>query len=69
MLENQNIKLLLQTAFFQIGLKKYLWLKKVKNTVLWTYFISGVNREKMFERFTKNNCKKQIKKSLELKKK
>ena len=34
MLEYQNIKIHLQKAMFQIGLKKFLWLKKVKNTVL-----------------------------------
>ena len=25
---------------FQIGWKKFLWLKKVKNTVPWTYVIN-----------------------------
>ena len=35
--------------------------KKVKNTVRWTYVIIDLS-------FKKNNCKNQIKKSLELKK-
>ena len=30
----------MQKATFQIGLEKFLWLKKVKNTVPWTYIIS-----------------------------
>ena len=45
-------KTFLQKAIFQIGLKKGLLLQKLKNTVPWTYVIS----------------KKQIKKSIELKK-
>ena len=39
-----------------------------KNTVSWTYVIIDLNGEEMLERFTKKNCKKQIKQSLELKK-
>ena len=38
-LKHQNIKLFLQKVLFQIGLKKFFWLK-VKNTALWTYGIS-----------------------------
>ena len=34
MLEYQNIKRFLQKAMFQIGLRKVLMIKKVKNTVL-----------------------------------
>ena len=29
----------------EFGLKKFLWLKKVKNTILWTYVISGLKGE------------------------
>ena len=36
-------------------------IKKVKNTVI-------LKAKKLLERFAKNNCKKQIKKNLELKK-
>ena len=43
-------------------------IKKVKNTVPWTYFISDLNGEEIFGTFPKKNCKKQIKKNLELKK-
>ena len=33
LLEYQNIKTFLQNPMFQIGLKSFSWLKKVKNTV------------------------------------
>ena len=32
----------MQNARFQIGLKRFSWLKKFKITVLWTYFISDL---------------------------
>ena len=66
LLEYENIKIFLQKAMFQIGFKKFLLLKG-KNIVPWTYFISDPKGEEILERFTKNNYKKQIKKSLELK--
>ena len=40
-------------------------IKKVKDTVPWTYVIEAINEE---ERLTKKECKKQIKQSLKLKK-
>ena len=47
-------------------------IKNIKNTVPWTNVISDLKGEELFylklERFAKKNCKKQIKKSLELKK-
>ena len=68
MLEHQNIKIFLKTAMFQTDLKKLLWLKKSKMMfnehmllVIWAV-------RKLLERFTKKNCKRQIKKSLKLKK-
>ena len=39
-------------------------IKKAENTVPWTHIIKF---KKVLERFTKKNCKKQIKKRLELK--
>ena len=43
-------------------------IKKVKNTVPWTYVISDFNDEEIVGTFyKKKNCKKQIKKTLELK--
>ena len=47
-------------------------IKNVKNTVLWTYIISGLNREKIvvtfFKEIAKKNFENEIKKNLELKK-
>ena len=43
-------------------------IKNVKNTVPWTYVIRDLNSKKFVERFTKKNCKIQIKESLELEK-
>ena len=42
-------------------------IKKVKNTVPWTYVINDFNGEEIFGRFYKKNHKKQMKKNLELK--
>ena len=43
-------------------------ITKVKNTVPWIYVINDLNGEEIVGNLTKKNCKKQIKKSLELKK-
>ena len=43
-------------------------IKKVENTVPRTYDIMIIMGKKLLECFTKTNCKKQIKKSLELRK-
>ena len=44
-LEFQSIKIVLQNFTLQIGQKKFLWLKKVKNSVPWTFIISDLNGE------------------------
>ena len=41
----QNIKTFFQKAVFQIALKKVFLIEKVKNILLWTYFISDLNGE------------------------
>ena len=43
-------------------------IKKVKSIVTWTYVINDLNGEEIVETFSKKNCKKRIKESLELKK-
>ena len=43
-------------------------IKKVKNTVPWTYVVMILMDKKLLDSFMKKNCKKQIKKRLELKK-
>ena len=45
LLEYQNINSFLQKVMFQIGLKKFLVIKKVKNTKPWTHVISALNEE------------------------
>ena len=43
---------------FQIGQKKFLWLKKVKNTVSWTFVVSDSNGEETVGMFyEKKNLK------------
>ena len=49
--------------------KEFFVIRKVKNTVQWTYMLLMILMEKkLLERFTKKNCKQQIKISLKLKK-
>ena len=43
-------------------------IKKVKNIVPWTYVINDLNSEEIMGTFMKKNCKRQVKKNLELKK-
>ena len=43
-------------------------IKKVKNTVPWTYVINDLNGEEIAGTFSEKNCKKQTKKNLEWKK-
>ena len=52
----------------QIGLKRFSLLKKVKSTVLWTYFVSDLKDEEFVGMFYKKELQKQMKMSLELKK-
>ena len=51
MLEYQNTKIRLQKITFQIGLKKFFLIIKVKNTVSWTYFISDINNKEIVGTF------------------
>ena len=68
MLEYQNIKIFMQKVMFQIGLKKFLWLKKLKLLCHGHMILVILKVKKLLEHLMKNNCKKQIKNSLELKK-
>ena len=68
LLEYQNMKIFLQKVTLQIGLNVFVF-KKVKNTVPWTYDINDLNVEEICWNFLRERiAKKQIKKSLELKK-
>ena len=68
MQEYQNIKTFLQKAMFQIGLKKFLLLQKLKILFRGHMLLVILKAKNLLEHFTKKNCKKQIKKSLEFKK-
>ena len=68
LLEYQNIKTFLESTMFQIALRKFLLLKKLKTLYCGHIFLVILKAKKMLELFTKKNYKKQIKKSLELKK-
>ena len=68
LLEYRNIKIFLQNVALPILLRKFLQLKKVKNTVPWTYVIDDLNGEEIVGTFYKTKSKKQIKKNLQLKK-
>ena len=53
---------------FQIGLKKCLWLKKVKNTVPWAYVICDLNGEKIVEPFYEKGLQKANQKEFRIEK-
>ena len=57
-----------QKTMFQIGLKKFSWLKRLQTLCHEHMFLVILMEKKLFECFPKENCKKQIKKCLELKK-
>ena len=59
---------ILPKVTLQIGLKKLLLLKKLKILCRGHMLLMIFMEKKLLERFTKEICKKQIKKNLELKK-
>ena len=58
LLEYQNIKIFLQKFTLQIGLKKVLVIKKVKNTVSWTYVVNNFKVEEIVGTFYKNELQR-----------
>ena len=68
MLEYQNIKIFLKQAMFQIGLKKFMWLKKIKSLCRELMLLVILKVKKFLERFTKKDCKKTNKKELRVEK-
>ena len=61
--EYQNTKTFLFKAILQIGLKKFLCLKKLK-LLFCGHVINGLTGEEIVETFYKKNYKRQIKKNL-----
>ena len=65
---SKYIYIFLQKVTIQICLKKCLWLKKLKICYIPVNMLLMILMEKkLLERFTKTNCRKTNKKSLELK--
>ena len=60
-LEYQNTKTFLQKAMSQIGLKKFLWLKKLKILFHGHTLLVILKEKKLLERLGKRHFKKQIK--------
>ena len=65
-LEYQNIKRFLQKTIFQIDLKKFLLLQKLKILFHGHMLLVILKVKQLLERFTKKNYKKQGKKNSEL---
>ena len=63
-----NFKIFLQKAVFQIGQEKCLWLKKLKNIVLWKNVISDLEREEIFGRIYAEELQKTNQINLDFKK-
>ena len=59
-LEYQNIKTFLQMTMFQIDLENFWLLLKLKTLFCWHMLLVICMEKKLLERFTKNDCKKQI---------
>ena len=69
MSESQSTQIILLRDILLIGVKKFLLLKKIKNTVPWTYEISNLNGENILGSFNEKELQKTlIRKNLELKK-
>ena len=62
LLEYQNIKIFWQKVTLEISLKKFLWLKKIKNTLPWTYVINDLNGAEIVGTFYEKGLQKIIEK-------
>ena len=54
-------------GYVPFGLKKFFWLKKLKPLFHW-HMLLLIKAKKLLECFSKNNCKKQIKKEFRVEK-
>ena len=68
MKEYQYKKNFLQTAMFQIGLKKFLLLKKLKILCHGNMLLVILKMKKLLELFMKNSCKRANQKEFRLEK-
>ena len=58
MSEFKNLKMYLLKDIHLIGAKKFLLLKKIKNTVHWTYIITDLNGEEIVGSFYEKDLRK-----------
>ena len=58
MLEYQSIKMFLQEGYVPNWSEEVFVIKKVKNTVLWTYLINDLNGEEIVGTFQDNEIQK-----------
>ena len=68
LLEYQNIKVFLQEVTLQICLKKFLWLRKLKNTGPWVHDINDLNGEETVGTILENKLQKIIQKEFRIEK-
>ena len=54
----QSIRIFLLTDMLQIGVKRFLSLKKIKDTVPWTYVIDDLDNEEIIGTFYEKELKK-----------
>ena len=59
---------LLKDTTYQIGLEKFFVIKKVKNTVTWTYVINDLNDEKIIGTFYEKELQKTNQKEFRIEK-
>ena len=58
LLDYQDIKAFLQKGIFEMGLIKFLLLKKLKTLCRWNMLLVILKTKRLLERFTKNTGKK-----------
>ena len=58
----------LEIVILQTNQKKFFMIKKVRNTVLWTYVVNDLHGEEFFGNFYENRLQKNKSKKIELKK-
>ena len=58
LLEYQNVKAFFQKVAHQIGQKKVFGIKKVENTLSWTYVINNLKGEEIVGTFNESELRK-----------
>ena len=66
--ESQNTEMCLEKVINQTGVKKFLLLKKINNTVPWTYVINDLNGEEIIGTFYETELQKTSQKEFRIEK-